>query len=391
MSAGLASAFSTLNPFARKGSPVQDEAGEEVENETIAGGGHSARRTELTRHQLRASHALKSFLLAQGDLAPEDLDDDTPEQPSPALQALLEKPHINVPTEITDRSHPLPEYFISSSHNTYLLAHQLYGTSAPVAYQNTMRAGARCVEIDAWDNENDKEEPKVTHGYTLVSHIPFRSVCETIRDMVDQEAAQASGAEGCRPAPVLISLENHCEAHGQLRLATIMKEVWEDRLLSKAIREKGHNEQQGGEHVTLEELGSKIVVIVEFHLENEKDSDSGSSSESSSDDEEEKQMRKAYKEKKKATNAKAIIPELAELGVYAQSIKPSDNSWFEDAQLDEPHHHVINVSETSLLGLMPAASQKIARHNAVCTESKLSCRVSCVYGVTSGIQAAWDA
>ncbi|CAN8095347.1 unnamed protein product [Discula destructiva] len=361
MSEGLSSAFSSLNPFARKGSPTQDLAGEEIDNTTIAGGGHSARSTALT-HQLRASHALKSFLLVQGELSPEDLDDDTPERPSPALTALLDKPHINVPAEVTDRSHPLPEYFISSSHNTYLMAHQLVGKSSAVAYQNTLSAGARCVEIDAWDDENDEEEPKVTHGYTLVSHIPFRSVCETIRDMVDQEAAQATGAQGERAAPMLISLENHCNAYGQKRLATIMREVWEDRLLSKAVRDKGHEEQRGGEHVTLEELGAKIVVIVEFHLQGEKDS--SSSSESSSDDEEEREARKAYKQKKKATGASVIIPELAELGVYAQSVKPTDNSWFEDAQMDEPHHHLINVSETGLLGLMPAATQKIAIHNA---------------------------
>lgn len=364
MSEGLTSALSSLNPFARKGSPSQDETGEEIDNTTIAGGGHSARRTEVTRHQLRASHALKSFLLTQGELSPEDMEDDTPETPSQKLLALLDKPHINVPTEVLDRSHPLPEYFISSSHNTYLLAHQLYGTSSATAYQNTLKAGARCVEIDAWDDDTEKDEPKVTHGYTLVSHISFRSVCETIRDIVDQEAAQAEETQANRPAPILISLENHCDANGQKRLVEIMKEVWGDRLLSKAIREKGHEEQQGGEHVTLEDLGSKIVLIVEFHLSGEVDSPDTSSSSSSSEDEEEREARRVYKEKKKGTASGVIIPELAELGVYAQSIKPVDNSWFEDAQMNEPHHHLINVSETGLLGLMPAASQKIAVHNA---------------------------
>lgn len=366
MSEGMSSAFASLNPFARKASPSQDEAGEEVDNTTIAGGGHAFRSTELTRHQLRVSHALKSFLLVQGELSPDDLEDDTDERPSPALKALVDKPHVSVPPELTDRSHPLPEYYVSSSHNTYLMAHQLYGSSSAAAYENAMKSGARCVEVDVWDEETNKDEPKVTHGYTLVSHIPFRHVCETIRDMVDLEAAQPAAEQGSRPAPILVSLENHCDAHGQRRLVEIMKEVWGDRLLSRATREKGHNEQQGGEHVTLEELGSKIVLIVEYHLQGEKDSESSTSDDSSDDEEEEdKQARKAYREKKHATGQGAVIPELAELGVYAQSVKPVDNSWFEEIQMKNgPHHHLINVSESGLLTLMPEFNQKVGRHNA---------------------------
>lgn len=365
MAEGLVSAISGLNPFDRKSSPAQDEAGEEIDNTTIAGGGHSFRRTELTRHQLRVSHALKSFLLVHGELTPDDLDDDSDDKPSAALTALVDKPHISVPPAVVDRSHPLPEYFISSSHNTYLLAHQLYGTSSATAYEKALSAGARCVEIDAWDGEEDKDEPKVTHGYTLVSHIPFRAVCETIRDIVDQEHAEAQASASSPPAPILVSLENHCDAHGQQRLVDIMKEVWADRLLSKSIREKGHQEQDGGEHVTLEDLGSKIVLIVEFHLAGEKDSDSSSSSDDDSSDEEHKQARRDYKEKKKAVGSGVIIPELAELGVYAQSVKPVDNSWFEAAELTNgPHHHLINVSETGLLKLMPEHNTRIGLHNA---------------------------
>lgn len=369
MSEGISSAFSSLNPFARKASPSQDDVGEQVDNTTIAGGGHSSRKTEVTRHRLRVSHALKSFLLSQDALSPADLEDDTEETPSPALRALVEKPHVSVPAELTDRSHPLPEYFISSSHNTYLQAHQLYGTSSAAAYENTLRAGARCIEIDAWADETDADEPKVTHGYTLVSHVPFRAVCETIGQMVDEEADEADGERGSRPAPILVSLENHCDAHGQRRLVEIMEEVWGDRLLSRAVREKGHREQEGGEHVTLAELGSKIVVIVEYHLRGEQESDSSASSGSSSDDddkEEDRAARKAYRAKKKqSTGAGAIIPELAGLGVYAQSVKPVDNSWFEEMEMKNgPHHHLINLSESGLLKLMPEFNQKVGRHNA---------------------------
>ncbi|KAF3771329.1 1-phosphatidylinositol-4,5-bisphosphate phosphodiesterase gamma 2 [Cryphonectria parasitica EP155] len=371
MSEGLSSAFSSLNPF-RKASPAQDEGGEEVDNTTIAGGGHSIR----ARDPLRVSHALKSFLLAEGELSPDDLEDDTEENPSQVLQALADKPHINVPDEVVDRSYPLPEYFISSSHNTYLMAHQLYGTSSAAAYENTLRAGARCVEIDAWDEETDANEPKVTHGYTLVSHIPFRSVCETIRDMVDEEereAQQQRGAGGgSRPAPVLVSLENHCDVHGQQRLVEIMKEVWGERLLSQAVRAKGHQEQEGGEHVTLEDLGSKIVLIVEYHMQGEKDMSDSSPSDDDDDDDPSKeeegvdrQALRAYNDKRKVTGAGAIISELAELGVYAQSVKPIDNTWFEAITLKNgPRHHLINMSETGLLSLMPEHTPKIGAHNA---------------------------
>ncbi|EHK99266.1 putative 1-phosphatidylinositol-4,5-bisphosphate phosphodiesterase 1 [Glarea lozoyensis 74030] len=367
--ASLTSRLSDFNPFSSKSKIREDDddKGEQVTNATVAGGGHSARETGITKNQLRVSHALKSFLVEQKVLSAEEVGLDgllSLDETTEALRAFLDKPHIDVPSYLTDRSHPLPEYFISSSHNTYLVAHQLFGDSSAEAYSIALHAGSRCVEIDAWDNDEDADEPKVTHGYTLVSHISFRSVCETIRDVYDKEAAESKPEQGYRAAPIMLSLENHCGAKGQLRLVQIMKEVWGDRLLSKSVREEGHQEQEGGQHVTLAELGSKIVVIVEHHIPGEiTESDSDSSSDS--EDEEQKEARKTYKDKEKAAPATVIIPELADLGVYAQSVKPSDNSWYDQPALTNgPHHHLINVSESGLSSHMPAASAKIGAHNA---------------------------
>ncbi|KAH0836177.1 hypothetical protein AYO21_08620 [Fonsecaea monophora] len=364
-SAHLASHMAKLNPFSKKNGKVDNEdAGEVIDASTVAGGGHGSRETNITKHQLRVSHALKAFLVKHHVLSEEEAALDNPDTVTESLHALLNKPHINVPSYITDRSRPLSEYFISSSHNTYLVAHQLYGNSSADAYRTALRTGSRCVEIDAWDDEENKDEPKVTHGYTLVSNISFRAVCETIRDVMDEEARQAPSHPDCRASPILLSLENHCDAHGQRRLVEIMKEVWGDRLLSKAVRQKGHEEQQGSDdQVTLEELGSKIVVIVEYHFPNEPKSEEESSN-SDDEDEETRQAKKAYNDKKKAAPT-IIIPELAELGVYAQSVKPRDNSWYGEAGLkDGPHHHLINVSESGLKDHMPAENDKIARHNA---------------------------
>ncbi|KAF4822780.1 1-phosphatidylinositol 4,5-bisphosphate phosphodiesterase 1 [Colletotrichum tropicale] len=354
MAAQITSKLANLNPFSKRAPEDEEELGEKTDHSTLAGGGHAARDSDL-KHRLRVSRAIKSFLVDQKVLSSKEADIDS-DQPSRALQALVDKPHISVPRELTDRSHPLPEYFISSSHNTYLLAHQLYGSSSAEAYEDTLRAGARCVEIDAWDNPDNKDEPKVTHGYTLVSHIPFRAVCETIRDVIDQEARDPNPA-----APILLSLENHCNPEGQMRLVHIMKEVFGDRLLSKAVREKGHAEQEGDNPVRLEELGNKVVLIVEYHFPGEPDD---SSSSSDDEDEEERKNHEAYKAKKKAAPKTLIVPELEALGVYAQSVKPVDNSWYEDILKDGPHHHLINVSESGLASHMPEASDKISRHNA---------------------------
>ncbi|KAI0889385.1 PLC-like phosphodiesterase [Annulohypoxylon maeteangense] len=364
MADSLASKFAKLNPLSKLSPWEYDEdVGQEIDNTTIAGGGHSTRQTDITKTKLRVSHALKTFLIKENILREEEVGLES-EQPGDGLRALLNKSHINVPFEVTDRSYPLPEYFISSSHNTYLLGHQLTGKSSATAYETALNTGSRCVEIDAWDNEDNKEEPKVTHGYTLVSHIPFRAVCETIRDVIDREATQSTNAQGYRAAPIMLSLENHCNAQGQLRLVEIMKEVFGDRLLSKAVREKGHREQEGdSDPVTLAELGSKIVLIVEYHLPDEEDI-SDEENDTSPEDEEEKQARAAYLAKKKATVSGAIIPELAELGVYAQSVKPKDNSWFESVLKDGPHDHLINVSETGLASKMPGSNEKIAEHNS---------------------------
>ncbi|KAI6353465.1 hypothetical protein MCOR25_008985 [Pyricularia grisea] len=384
----LVSRLTDLNPFSSKTRAereVDDEdKGEEIDDHTVAGGGHGGRSSEITKTQLRISHALRC-LIASKDILTEAEAGLANQTMTPALRQLLDRPHIHVPPELTDRSRPLPEYFVSSSHNTYLVAHQLYGTSCATAYRTALRTGSRCVEIDAWDNGDDRDEPKVTHGYTLVSNIPFRLVCETIRDVVDEEAAQVRRLpagpdaaeredESYRPAPILLSLENHCDAAGQLRLVEIMREVFGHRLLDKPVRDKGHAEQEGsGEHVRLEELGSKIAVIVECHLSEEADlSDDDDDDSSSSCDEAERKDREQYKAEAKATRDTIIIPELAELGVYAQSVKPANDAWFNDTAqardqtqpLALPHHHLINISESGLSRHLPEAAGKIAAHNA---------------------------
>jgi phosphatidylinositol phospholipase C, delta len=85
---------------------------------------------------------------------------------SPANEA------VRVPE--TDLSRPLKDYLISSSHNTYLVGHQLYGDASIEGYRSVLTRGCRCIEIDCWDGDNG--EPKVVHGYFAFStrvQLPF--------------------------------------------------------------------------------------------------------------------------------------------------------------------------------------------------------------------------
>ncbi|KAJ5472669.1 hypothetical protein N7530_006670 [Penicillium desertorum] len=68
------------------------------------------------------------------------------------------------PEKALDLSAPLSDYFISSSHNTYLTGNQLYSDAASSAYtsvllmpEQVLLRGCRSVEIDVWDGELDSD------------------------------------------------------------------------------------------------------------------------------------------------------------------------------------------------------------------------------------------
>ena len=275
------------------------------------------------------------------------------------------------PPAITrDLSYPLSSYYISSSHNTYLSGHQLYGEASTEAYTNVLLRGCRCLEIDVWDGEDsdtsasssDEERGATTHHSkpkpksSRWSRMKAKAV--QIRGSSPSRDRHSFGSNPASPPkasdrlapsmssdkteprvlhgytltqsipfravchaigesafkasslPLIVSLEVHANLDQQQTMVEIMKESWKDHLV-----DLGHLEEGPKSLPPPESLQNKILIKVKW-TPNSHTGESNDPSDQAAFKTTEASADEAPSNQKKASK---ILQSLSELGVYTRA------------------------------------------------------------------------
>uniref|UniRef100_A0A665T9F0 Phosphoinositide phospholipase C n=1 Tax=Echeneis naucrates TaxID=173247 RepID=A0A665T9F0_ECHNA len=250
-----------------------------------------------------------------------------------------------------DMSQPLCHYFISSSHNTYLMEDQLRGQSSVEGYIRALNRGCRCVEVDCWDGANG--EPIVYHGHTLTSKILFKDVVSA----VGKYAFKVS------EYPVILSIENHCGVEQQRVMAQHLNHILGDKLLKSTLDGKAPIRLPSPEDLKGKILvkAKKIGGLEESFNGTAEDSLTGEFSDEDEMAEIEEDNLHRESVLRRVKSKQRLSKELSDCVVYCKSVHFSS---FKHSRIHSKFYEVASFTESKARKQLREAGAEFVHHNS---------------------------
>lgn len=183
-------------------------------------------------------------------------------------------------------------------------------------------------------------EPRVLHGYTLTKEVPFRSVCQAIKE----------SAFAVTDLPLIVSLEVHCSVEQQEAMVRIMNEVWAEYLLSPPPADAKILPSPS-------ELRKKILVKVKYAPSAHGDATTTSDKDRLPPEAQSEAVGGTAAAKKKKPSK--IIQALSQFGIYTRGVSFKSLTQPEAAMPS----HIFSLSENGVMEVHEKQADDLFKHN----------------------------